>query len=74
MMKNVSIMGVHGKIRFLVGGVHKKPIYRGKLPEKGAWTVCRFKRGLGKKEAVIFLSGGGTDIPIHTMPLTSSVH
>ena len=24
-----------------------------------AWIVCRFKRGLGKKEGVIFLRGRG---------------
>ena len=34
--------------------VKEYPIYRGELPEKGAaWTVWRFKRGLGEKE------GGG---------------
>ena len=28
------------------GEVHEKPIYRRGLPKKGAWTVCRFKRGV----------------------------
>ena len=23
--------------------VHEKPMYRGQLPKKEAWTVCRFK-------------------------------
>ena len=34
------------------GGVHEKPICGGELPKKGggAWTVGRFKEGLGKKE------------------------
>ena len=39
-------------------GVMKKPIYRGGgeggLPKKGAWTVCRFKKGLGEKEGWCF--------------------
>ena len=36
---------------FLGGGVHEKPIYRWELPKKeGAWTVCRFRRGLAEKE------------------------
>ena len=77
-MKNFNIFGVHRKIRVL-GGVHKKPIYRGDCLKTGgggggggggrgcgfrgggvrgggggggggAWTVCRFKEGLGKKE------------------------
>ena len=34
----------------------------------GAWTVCQFKGGLGKKEGGgVFEGGGGGDIPIHTM-------
>ena len=41
-----------------LGGILKKPIYRGGLSKKGAWIVCRFKGGLGKKEEV-FLRGGG---------------
>ena len=53
-MTNFNIFGVHRKIRVL-GGVHKKPIYRGDCLKTGgegggAWTVCRFKEGLGKKE------------------------
>ena len=28
----------------------KKTIYRGGLPKKGAWTVCRFKKRLDEKE------------------------
>ena len=40
-------------------GGHKKSIYRGNcLKRGGAWTVCRFKRGLGQKEEVVFLRGG----------------
>ena len=33
-----------------IGGIAKKV---------GAGTVCRFKMGLGKKEGVVFLKGGG---------------
>ena len=61
-------MGVHRKIQFL-GWVHKKPIYRkgGLLKNGGAWSVCRFKSGLGKKEGngafsfffFFFFEGGG---------------
>ena len=58
-MKNLNIMEVHCKIRFLWrgggGGGHKKPIYRVQLPKKVGCTVCRFKGGLGKKEG----GGGG---------------
>ena len=32
-MKNLNIMGVYWKIRFLVG-IHEKPIYSGELPKK----------------------------------------
>ena len=57
-IKNFNIFGVYGKIWALEGGVgwgggYEKPIYRGDCLEKGAWTVCRFKEGLGKKR------GGG---------------
>ena len=44
-MKNFNIVGVFWKIWFL-GGVHKKPMYKGKLPKKGE---------LDKKEGVVFL-------------------
>ena len=33
----------------------------------GAWTVCKLKGGLGKKEGVGFLRG--VDTPMHTMKL-----
>ena len=42
-MKNVNIMGVD---QFSVEGGYKKNNIYGKLPQKGAWTICR---GLGKK-------------------------
>ena len=39
-----------------------KQYIRGGMSKEGgggcAWTVCRFKRGLGKNE-VVFLRGGG---------------
>ena len=50
------------------GGTFTKNQYMGGLPK--AWTVCRFKgeMGLGKKEWVVFLSGGGIDTPMDAMP------
>ena len=48
-MENSNIMGVHWKIRFLVGGI----------------AISRFKRGLGKKEGVVFLREVNTQM--HTM-------
>ena len=39
----------------------------GGLPKKGgAWTVCRFKGGIGKKEGNGAFEGG-VDTPMHTM-------
>ena len=35
-MKNLNIMGVHCKIRFLGEGVHEKPIYRRELLKRRA--------------------------------------
>ena len=46
-------MGVHWKIWFL-GGCMK--IF---CLKRGAWIVCRFKKGLGKKEGVMFWGGEG---------------
>ena len=43
-------------MRFL-GGSRRANI-EGGLPEKGAWTVCRFKRGLGKKDGGGVFHGG----------------
>ena len=70
-------MGVHWKIQCFFmgrkGGVHEKTIFGGRggaeSPKKGVWIVCRFKRGLGKKEknkGVMFLRGG-LETPMHTM-------
>ena len=57
-MKNFNILGVHWKIWFLGGGLTKNQ-YRGdELPKKGAWTVCRFKGGLGKKDGGGVFEGG----------------
>ena len=40
-------------------GVTKKPIYRGgDCLKREAWTVSRFKGGLAKKRAVMFLRAG----------------
>ena len=51
-------------------GVHKKPTYSEHCLKGGAWTVCRFKRGLSDKEGVMFLSG--VDTLIQTMFTTST--
>ena len=68
-MKNLNIMGIHLKIRFFKGRVHKKPIYsRGDCLKTGAWTVCRFKgKGLDKKEGVFLCGGRGGLIPQCTL-------
>ena len=61
-------MGVHQTLRYLGGGSgFTKNQYIGGIDKKeGAWTICRFKRGLGKNLGVMFLRGWfGT--PIHTM-------
>ena len=50
-MKHFNIIGVPWKIWFLRGVGSQKPI----CLEKGAWTVCRFKKGLGKKRVSVFL-------------------
>ena len=40
--------------------MHKKTQFWGvNRLERGAWIVCRFKRGLGKKERMMFFFGGG---------------
>ena len=55
-MKNFNILGVHRKVQlFFGGGDHEKPIQRGDCLKRWAWTVCRFKGGLGKNDA----AGGG---------------
>ena len=43
-------------MRFLGGS--RRANTEGGLPEKGAWTVCRFKRGLGKKDGGGVFHGG----------------
>ena len=45
-MKNLNISGVNLKIWLLEGGSQKTNI-DGRLPKKGAWTVCWFKGGEG---------------------------
>ena len=35
----------------------KKHNIEGNYLNSGSWTVCRFKKGLGEKEGVVFLRG-----------------
>ena len=49
-MKSLNIFGVHGKIVGFLGGVTKSQYWGGNCLKKGAWTFCRFKEGLVKKE------------------------
>ena len=52
-MKNFNIMGVHLKIRIHPPCI-KKQFWGGRGQvnhlKRGAWIVCRFRRGLEKKE------------------------
>ena len=74
-MKNLNVMWIHWKIRFLWGGGeggvggHENTIYRGNCLKREAWSVCKFKGGgLAKKEVDgVFEGGGEGDTPMHTM-------
>ena len=48
-VKNFNAMGGSQK-NPIFRGSNEKPIHMWEFPKKGASTVCRFKRGLGKKE------------------------
>ena len=58
-MKNFNIFGVHWKIWFLGEGSRKISIGGGggACLKGGAWTVCQFIGGLGKKGAGVFKGG-----------------
>ena len=47
-VKNVNIMGVHRKIRFLEGGFAKKTIYRGNCLKMGLGQFADFGGGGGE--------------------------
>ena len=64
-MKNVNNMGVHWKIWFLGGCMKNQYIGGVNCLKREAWIVCRFKRGLGKKEGMMFLKG--VETLVHTM-------
>ena len=66
-MTNSKIMGVHWKIQFLGGQVHKKTIDRGSCLKRGMTGQFKDLRGVYKKEGVVFLRGGGIDSLMHTM-------
>ena len=54
-------MRVHQTLRYLGGGsAFMKNQYIGGIDKKGgAWTVCKFKRGLGKNQGGGCFWGGG---------------
>ena len=67
-MKNLNILGVHGKIRVLEGQFHEKPIYRGDCLKRGGGGFEQFadlRGGLARKRGVVFLRG--VDTPMHTI-------
>ena len=49
-MENFDIFRVHRKIRFLVGGVYKKQIFRGDCRKRIGLDSLQIKGGLGKIE------------------------
>ena len=61
-MKNFYIWAFTEKSDFQRGISQKTDKEEG-LPEKGAWTFCRFKGGLPRKRGWCFLRGGGRLIP-----------
>ena len=62
-VKNKKFEITEKSVFFGGGGVVTKTQYMGggELPKKGggAWTISRFRGGLGKKDGVVFLRGGG---------------
>ena len=51
-MKNFNIIEVPWKIWLFKGGSQKT-----NLPKRGAWTVCKFEKGPGKKEGLGVFEG-----------------
>ena len=62
-LKNIDIMGVHWKIWFLREALHENQYTGGGCLKRGAWSVCRFKKGLGKKRGDGVFEGGGDWYP-----------
>ena len=60
-MKNFNIFGVHRKLRFIGGGgVHEKPICRGRIAYKrggGLDSLHISGGGLARKRGVVFQGG-----------------
>ena len=54
-MENSNMGGSLENSIFRKGRIAKKTIYRGKLPKKVAWTVCRWGGGGGVQQ----IRGGG---------------
>ena len=44
-------------LKWVILTFHKKQTYRGDYLKREAWTICRFKRGLGRKEVVGVFEG-----------------
>ena len=59
-MKNFNIMGFTQKSNFQGGRELQKLNKQGDCLKRGAWTVCRFKRGLDKNERSGIFDGGLT--------------
>ena len=57
-MENFDIFRVHRKIRFLVGGVYKKQIFRGDCRKRIGLDSLQIKGGLGKIEGERCFWGG----------------
>ena len=55
------------------GGVQEEQIYWEDRLKSGAWTVCRFKKGLGKKRGG-YVFKGGWHPNAHYDPLNSFKH
>ena len=75
-LKNIDIMGVHWKIWFLREALHENQYTGGGCLKRGAWSVCRFKKGgvggrrggaLGEKEGRVFLKGAEVDTVMHSV-------
>ena len=66
-IKNFIIMGVHSKIRILVGVTKNQYIGEDCLKRGALGQFADIRGGLGEKEGVVLLGGGGGLIPQCTL-------